>query len=78
MLTDSGRRPSNDGITSLVGPDPFRCDLCMATGWSADPCPFHKEYTWAEWLTTAIRERAWTIQRNLTKPLVPSRSRTDT
>lgn len=49
----------------IVGPTPFQCELCMATGPAADPCPYHDENTWDEWLTAALREFVWATCRNL-------------
>lgn len=51
------------GDPRIIGSTPFTCDLCMATGWVVDPCPFHAERTWAEWLADALREWGYTIIR---------------
>jgi hypothetical protein len=75
----AGRRPVGvagvtDGIVlgaygpgdpRILGSTPFTCDLCMATGWSAIPCPFHDDKAWADWLAEAFREWAYAVMRDL-------------
>jgi hypothetical protein len=51
------------GDPRILGSTPFTCDLCMATAWSAEPCPFHAKKSWADWLTEALREWAWALGR---------------
>lgn len=51
------------GDPRIIGSTAFMCDLCMATGWRSEPCPFHAHKSWAEWLTDALKEWAWTMQR---------------
>lgn len=50
-----------NALGEMVGWTPFDCDLCMATGPAADPCPWHNNQTWAEWLVDAFKRYAWGI-----------------
>lgn len=49
------------GDPRIIGSTAFTCDLCMATGWRAAPCPFHDHKTWGEWLADALKQWAFSM-----------------
>ncbi len=53
------------GDPRIIGSTAFTCDLCMATGPKAEPCPFHAEKSWGDWFAEAVREWALTTIRAL-------------